>query len=266
MKMQFSTLFDNFLIDLDGVVYLGNSVIKGAEQAIEYLRARGKGVVFITNDPRSSPREYAEKLQSMGIAAESRDVITSVMAVVYYLKKNFAPVGKTAFVVGTASMKEEISKAGLVIKEDESARGFDFVIVGGHPDFNYREMKIASLAVRRGAIFIATNRDPAFPTLEGLVPGTGAILASIETASGKTATSVGKPERIMFEAALAKLPPSTRTAVVGDRLDSDILGGKNSGLSTILTLSGSTKREELEGSDIQPDYVIESIADLICQG
>lgn len=264
MKTKFSALFDNFLIDLDGVVYLGNSAINGATQTIEWLKAHGKGIVFITNDPRSSPREYAEKLQSMGITAEADDVITSVMAVVYYIKKNFSTVGKTAYVVGTASMKEEISKAGLILKEDELAQGCDFVIVGGHPDFNYREMKIASLAVRRGAIFIATNRDPAFPTLEGLVPGTGAILASIETASGKTAISVGKPERIMFEAALAKLPPSKKTAVVGDRLDSDILGGKNSGLSTILALSGSTKREELQGSTIQPDYVIESLADLIC--
>jgi HAD superfamily hydrolase (TIGR01457 family) len=256
-------LFDHFLIDLDGVVYIGNKPTAGAGETIEALRKLGKSMIFLTNDPRSSSREYAEKLNGMGIPVSPEDIITSGMAVAYYIKEHYKLNGKKAYVVGSKSLKEEIKGIGLRLSQGEEAKGADFVIVGGHPEFNYEEMKLAALAIRNGAYFFATNRDPVFPTQEGLVPATGAILASIEVASGKKATTVGKPEPVMFEVAKKFLPSQERIAIIGDRLDTDIVGGKRAGITTILVLSGSTKQDELSKSEIIPDYVIDNLRDLL---
>jgi len=256
-------LFDHFLIDLDGVVYVENKTINGAKETIEAIRKLGKSVIFLTNDPRGSSREYSEKLKSMDIQASPKDVITSAMAVAEYIKEHYKLDGKRAYVVGSNALKEEIKATGLRLSQGEEAKEADFVIVGGHQGFNYEEMKIAAFAIRNGARFFATNCDPVFPTPEGLVPATGAILASIEVASGKKAIAVGKPEPIMFEVAKKLLPSEERIAIVGDRLDTDILGGKRAGISTILVLSGSTNRDDLSKSEIKPDYVINDIRDLL---
>lgn len=256
-------LFDHFLIDLDGVVYVGDKAVKGAKEAIEAIRRLGKGVIFLTNDPRGSSREYSKRLKGMGIPASPKEVITSSMAVAEYIKEHYKLDGKRAYVVGSKTLKEEIKATGLRLSQGEEAKGADFVIVGGHQGFNYEEMKTAAFAIRKGALFFATNRDPVFPTQEGLVPATGAILASIEVASGKKATVVGKPEPIMFEVAKKLLPSNKRIAIIGDRLDTDILGGKRAGISTVLVLSGSTNRDDLPKSDIKPDYVINDLRDLL---
>jgi len=260
--MTLADKFDTFLIDLDGVVYVGDSAVRGAPEAIKALRDAGKKVVFITNDPNKSSDGYAEKLASMGVDALPGEVVTSVMAARYYLRKYCELKGKSAFIIGSRTMKREFKSMGIALKEGTEARNADFVIVGGHKEFNYEEMKNASLAVQRGAQFIATNRDPAYPTTEGLVPGTGAILASIETASGKRARSVGKPGVIMFEAALDAVDAPGNAVVIGDRLDSDIEGGKNVNLPTVLALSGATTKEDVNESEIKPDYIINSLADL----
>jgi phosphoglycolate/pyridoxal phosphate phosphatase family enzyme len=261
--MKLADVFDHFLIDLDGVVYIGDKPIVGAIETLETLRSLRKSVVFLTNDPRGSSREYAEKLNSMGIQASPQDVITSAMAIANYIKEHYQLNQKKAYVIGSRALKEEIEQIGLKLTQGEEAKKADFVIVGGHPEFNYEEMKLATLAVRNGAYFFATNRDPTFPTAEGLVPATGAILASIEFASGKRAITAGKPEPTMFEVAKKLLSSQERIAIIGDRLDTDIIGGKRAGIATIFVLSGSGDRDELSKSQITPDYVIDDMRDLL---
>jgi len=263
--MKLADLFDCLLLDLDGVVYVGGSPTPGAGETIRRLRGEGKTVIFVTNDPKRTAAGYSEKLRGLGVETAPEDVITSGMALAYHIKSTHGDVnGLKAYVVGSKSLKEEIALTGLKVVEGEEAKHADFVIVGGHPDFHYDEMKIATLAIRNGAHFFATNRDPFYPSSEGLIPATGAILACIEVASGKTAVTVGKPESIMFEVALAEHlhKDRKRLAMIGDRLDTDITGGRKAGIVTILTLTGSTKREDIDASDVKPDYVINDLRDL----
>src|SRR3989337_3466977 len=206
--MKLADLFDHFIIDLDGVVYIGDKPTDGAIETIATLRGLGKTVIFLTNDPRGSCREYAEKLNKMGIPASPQDIITSGMAIANYLKKHYKLDYKKAYVVGSQALKEEIAEIGLILTQGKEAKRSDFVIVGGQQGFNYEEMKLATLAIRNGAHFFSTNRDPVFPTPEGLVPATGAILASIEYATGKKATIVGKPEVIILDRKSTRLNSS----------------------------------------------------------
>lgn len=264
--MRLADLFDCFLIDLDGVVYVGDSPTEGSVETISLLKKSGKIVIFLTNDPRKTAAEYSEKLRGMGIPVSPGDVVTSGMAIAYHIKSSYEDIsGKKAYVVGSKSLKKEIELTGLGIVDGEEAVNADFVIVGGHPDFHYEEMKLATLAIRNGAEFFATNRDPAYPSPEGLIPATGAIVASIETACGKKAVVAGKPEIIMFEVALAEHlhRDRDRFAIIGDRLDTDVAGGRKSGISTILALSGSTSEEDIRNSEIKPDYVIKDLRDLL---
>ncbi|GIW46391.1 MAG: hypothetical protein KatS3mg078_0268 [Deltaproteobacteria bacterium] len=263
--MKLVELFEHFIIDLDGVVYIGSKPISGVSETICRLREMGKRVLFLTNDPRSSSKDYAKKLSDIDIPTAPEEVITSSTAVAYYLKEYHRPYGKTAYVVGTKALKEEIESIGVRIIQGEDAKKADFVIIGGHPEFNYEEMKIATLAVRNGALFIGTNRDPYFPTPEGLIPATGAILASIEVASGKRAITVGKPEPTMFELVKKKLNPKRgeKIAIVGDTLQTDILGGKRARIGTILVLSGSTTEKEVIRSKVKPDYIIRELSDIL---
>ena len=250
--MRLVDLFNGFLIDMDGVVYVGESPTEGSADTISHLKNKGKSILFLTNDPRKSPSEYADKLTKIGIEANSHDVVTSGMAIAYHIIEECKNLeNMKAYVIGSDVLRDQIKETGLKIVDGEEAKKADFVILGSHPDFHYNEMKIATLALRNGADFYATNRDPAYPSEEGHIPATGAILASVES--------------LIFDVALAKLDLKDRENIVmiGDRLDTDILGGKNAGLSTILVLTGSTKKEDLKDSEIKPDYVINDLRDLL---
>jgi glycerol 3-phosphatase-2 len=263
--MRLADRFDCFLIDLDGVVYVGESPTEGAVETINLLKKSGKIVIFLTNDPRKTAAEYSEKLREMGIVVTRGDVVTSGMAIAYHIRNSYPDIeNKSAYVVGSKSLKDEIRLTGIEVVSGEDAGRADFVIVGGHPEFHYEEMKLATLAIRGGAEFFATNRDPSYPSPEGLIPATGAMLASIETACGRKAVVAGKPELIMFEVALAEHlhRDRERFAVIGDRLDTDVQGGRNAGIAAILALSGSTSEDDLKHSEIKPDYVIRDLRDL----
>ncbi len=264
--MRLADLFDCFLIDLDGVVYVGESPTEGAVETINILKKSGKIVIFLTNDPRKTAAEYSDKLREIGIVVNPGDVVTSGMAIAFHIKNSYTDLKeKSAYVVGSRSLKDEIRLTGLEVVSGEEAKRADFVIVGGHPDFHYEEMKLATLAIRGGAEFFATNRDPAYPSPEGLIPATGAMLASIETACGKKAVVAGKPEVIMFEVALAEHlhRDRERFAIIGDRLDTDVQGGRNAGIAAILALSGSTAEEDIKQSETKPDYVIRDLRGLL---
>ncbi len=247
--------FDGFIVDLDGVVWVGDEAVPGAIEALTRLRSAGKRLLFVTNDPRNSRAGYARRLQALGFTASEEDVLTSGAATGDFLATRAQLAGSTAFVAGSRALKEEIEDAGLRLLDAAGGVQADVVVVGGHDGFDYTELRVAAQAVRRGARFYATGRDPIFPMPDGPWPGTGAVLAAIETAAGRRATVVGKPEPFIFEVARSRLAGCRRIAVVGDSLESDIAGGKSAGLETILVLSGNTTRLDVEEASIEPDFV-----------
>ena len=215
-------------------------------------------MVFVTNDPGRTRAGTAALLEEVGIEATPEDVITSSAAVADAVRSELGRA--SVFVIGPDALRRELELAGLeVVGADH--RPVDAVVVGGHSGFDYDELAAATSAVRAGAPLWATGRDATYPTPDGLVPGTGALVAAVETASETRARVAGKPERPMFEAAKRRLG-GDRMAMVGDTLDADIAGAQRAGMATILVLSGRTTREELERSSVEPDLVLPDLAAL----
>jgi len=254
--------YDGLIIDLDGVVWRGKDPIPGAAEAIRVLRARGTRVVFLTNEPGRSREEFVAKLIEMGIPATKAEVLTSAAATARFLSSLDDLESRRALVVGPPALHEEIRTAGFELVSSDEATRAHVVVVGAHEGFDYEELLAATAAVRNGARLFATGRDAVFPTESGPRPGTGAVLAAVETAGGAVAQVVGKPERIMFEIAREALGGCDRVAMVGDNLVADIEGAKRAGLDAILVLSGTTSRAELERSNVHPDLVLETLAAL----
>ncbi len=261
--MKVADRYDAFLLDLDGVVYVGQRAVPGAAATIAELRRRGQPILFVTNDSRSSREEYAAKLRGMGIAATAADVLSAGAATAAYMRRCHDLAGRTALAIGPSAFKRELVEVGLTLLEGEEGRAADFVAVAFHEGFNYQELRLACQALRRGAALYGSNRDPIFPMPDGPWPATGAVLAAVEVAGGRQAIVVGKPELPMFEVARSRLPAGVRLAIIGDTLSSDVAGGKRAGIDTILVLSGNTTAADLAASPIQPDHVLPSLADLL---
>jgi glycerol-1-phosphatase len=250
--------FDAFFLDLDGVVYVGDKALPGAVETTATLRAAGKRILFLTNDPRSARRDYAARLESLGIPATEDDVLTSGAATAVYLARHEKVDGRTAYVIGTEALKDEFRAIGMRVLEGDDGRDVDFVVVGGHGGFDYRELKTASQAVHRGARLYACNRDATFPMPDGPWPAVGAILAAVETASGTRAIAVGKPEPAMFEAARTIVGAVDRIAMVGDNPASDIEGGRRAGLMTILVGPSDHANDPS-----RPDFVVADLTRIL---
>ena len=264
--MSLAENFDGFLVDLDGVVWIGREPVPGSAEALQALGAAGKGLVFVTNNPSREPAEYAERLGSMGVEVPPERVVTAGI-VAARLAAAAAGAGGAVFVIGMPALKELVEREGArVVGEDEAAAAAA-VLVSGHRDFDYAELAAAKRALDAGAALFATSRDPTLPMPGGELPGTGAVLAAVETASRRRAEIGGKPERHLFEMALAAIPGAKRVAMVGDRLSSDIAGGHAAGLATVLVLSGTSGdgsgSEELAAADPQPDFVLPDLAALL---
>jgi glycerol-1-phosphatase len=255
--MRLADRFDAFFVDLDGVVYVGADALPGAPEAIARLRADGKRILFLTNDPRGARSEYAAKLEGLGIPATEDDVLTAAWATAVFIARHEDVERAAAYVIGTDALKDELRGVGLRVVDADDALHADVVVVGGHGGFDYWELKAASQAVRSGARLYACGRDATFPMPDGPWPATGAIVAAVETASGTTAVAVGKPEPAMFEAARAVTGPVERIAMVGDNPASDIEGGRRAGLSTILVDASGAAGEPLA------DFVVFALADLL---
>lgn len=277
--MALADRYDGLLIDLDGVVWIGREPVPGSPGALAELLAAGKEIVFVTNNPTHPPAEYASRLQGMGVDVGPERVVTAGM-VAARLAAAAAGPGGGVFVIGAEPLKEMVATAGATNLVGEAGEAADAVVVSGHRDFDYGELRIAKRALDGGAALLATSRDPTMPMPGGEWPGTGAVLAAVETASGRRAEIAGKPERHLFEMALAALQPSrgsfrtndvrkeprdddVRVAMVGDRVSSDIAGGRAAGLETILVLSGTGDREDAERAKTAPDHVLDSLAGLL---
>jgi len=254
--------FDGLLIDLDGVVWIGREPVPGSPEALRALLEAGKRVVFVTNNPGRLPQAYAERLRDLGVEVGPEQIVTAGMVVARLAGEAAAAAGGTAFVIGAGPLKEMVAATGTRLPEGDEAEGADVVVVSGHKGFDYGELKTAKFALDRGARLFATSHDPTMPYPGGELPGTGAVLAAIEVASGKQATIAGKPERHLFEMA-KQAAGAGRLAMVGDRISSDIDGGREAGLETVLVLSGTTTREQAEAADPGPDHVLDDLAALL---
>lgn len=258
--------YDQLILDLDGCIYVGDEAVPGAVEAVETLREAGKRLIFATNDPRHSTEDYVTKLWRIGLQASLADVVTVGGAVQHLLAETRQ--GRTAFVIGAAPLLRHVADAGLrVLNGTDLASRAGVVVVGGSEDLAYGDLRDACLAIRRGADFVATGRDPTYPQPDGLWPGTGAIVAAVEYATGRQASIVGKPEPQLFETALDRLGDG-RTLVVGDRLDSDVAAAQRAGLDAALVLSGGTTALEAtsggkKADGPKPIAVAESLAVLV---
>ena len=254
--------YDQLIVDLDGCVWVGDQPVGGSVEAIERLRDAGKRVAFATNNSRRSGEDYVRKLWGMGIQASLADVVTVGGAMQHLLAETRR--GLTAFVIGTEAMVRHVTDAGLkVMNNTDLATRADLVVVSGTEDVTYGDLRTACLALRRGADFLATSRDPTYPMPDGLWPGTGALLAALEVASDRQAAIVGKPEPQLFVTALERLGEG-RTLVVGDRLASDVEAAKRAGLDAALVLTGDSTAEEAAASrDLRPVAVAENLLELV---
>lgn len=257
--MALADEFDGFLVDLDGVVWVGRELVPGSAKALRELMERGVELVFVTNNPGKPAAEYARRLGEAGVEVAAECVVTAGEATASLAADRG---GGTAFVIGAPAFHETVAAAGLSLLEGEPGCEAEIVLVSGHRGFDYDELLTATRALQRGARLLATSRDPTMPMPGGAVPGTGAVLAAVETASGATAEIGGKPEPHLFELARERIGAAKRVAMVGDRVSSDIEGGRRAGLGTILVLSGATSREEAEAADPRPDHVVADLAAL----
>lgn len=247
----------NYLIDMDGVLISGQVLIPGADRFIERLREKGLKFLVLTNNPMNTPGDLAHRLQGMGLKIAKEEIFTSAMATARFLQTQ-KPGGK-AFVIGESGLQVALHEVGFIQTEVDP----DYIVLGETFTYNFERITRAIRLVAAGARFIATNPDVTGPTDAGIVPACGAMAALIERATGRAPFFVGKPNPFMIRAALNWLGVhSENTTMIGDRMDTDIIAGIQSGLGTILVLSGVTSRDQLASFPYQPQRIVTSVADI----
>lgn len=246
-----------YLIDMDGVVYRGNSLIPGADRFVQGLMAANTPFLFLTNNSQRTRRDVQTRLRRMGIAVGENHIFTCAMATARFLARQ-KPHG-TAYVIGEGGLLHALHENGYAIVDHDP----DYVVVGEGRTFTMEMVETAVRMIEKGAKLVATNLDPNCPTAHGPRPGCGAIVAMLETATGIKAFSVGKPSPVMMRAARKQIGLETeQTVMVGDTMETDILGGVQMGYRAVLVLSGGTRREDLTRYAFRPDLVIDSLANL----
>lgn len=246
-----------FLIDMDGVIYRGRELIRGADQFVNQLITQQVPFFFLTNNSQRTRRDVATKLRRMGVEADEKHIFTCAMATARFLAQQ-KPHG-TAYVIGEGGLLNALHANGYSIVDHDP----DYVVVGEGRTMTMETVEAAVQMIVAGAKLVATNLDPNCPTQHGLRPGCGAIVAMLESATGVKAFSVGKPSPVMMRAARKELGlRAEETTIIGDTMETDILGGVQLGYRTVLVLSGGTKSEDLLHYAYRPDLVLDSIAEL----
>lgn len=248
------------LLDMDGVVYRGKLLLPGVGQIIAFCEQHDIAYACITNNASKTPRQFEQKLAAMGIDLPGSRVLSSSLMTGHYLRETY-PRGTTAYVIGMDGLHEAIFGDGYFVRDDKHPQ---LVVVGIDMHVTYEKVATASLAIRAGAHFIATNTDRTFPSERGLMPGAGSLVAFVQVAAGVEPFVIGKPQPTIFRAALSLLGAAPETTLmVGDRLETDIAGAHTVGLQKALVLTGVTRREEIETSPHQPDAVFEGLPELL---
>ena len=248
----------NYLIDMGGVLVTGGVAIPGANEFIGRLRSRGAKFLIMTNNSRYTPGDLSFRLAGSGIDVPPECIFTSAMATARFISTQ-RPQG-TAYVIGESGLTFAIHSEGYVITE----RDPDYVVLGEAVNYSLEQLTQATRLVAAGARFIATNPDPMGPGEGGIVPACGAVAALIERASGASAFFVGKPNPLMLRLALNSIGAhSEGTIMVGDRMDTDIIGGVQAGMETVLVLSGVTRREDVDRFPYQPSRIVSSVAEIM---
>lgn len=245
-----------FLVDLDGVVYHGDRVIPSAPGFFRFLRARSIPFLLTTNNSTLGPPQYVEKLARMDIQVDEHEVLASADATASFLQHE-APNGGRVYVIGESGLKDAVEAAGFTLADSDA----DFVVVGLDRDLTFAKLTTAVRLVRAGARFIGPNPDTTLPTDDGIIPGAGSFQALITAASGGIRpTIIGKPEPTMLLIGCDRLGTTpAETAIIGDRLDTDIVGGYRAGVQTFLVLTGVSTREEAAAVDVKPDRIFEDL-------
>jgi HAD superfamily hydrolase (TIGR01450 family) len=250
--------YDQFILDLDGCVWVGGEPTPGAVGALEEMRLAGKGLAFATNNAYESGEDLVAQLWKIGVRASLRDVVTVGGAMQHLLAETRS--GRTAFVIGTAAMHRHVTDAGLrVLNGTDLASRAEVVVVAGTTELVYDDLRRAVQAVTRGADLLATARDPTYPQPDGLWPGTGAVLAAVEYATGRTAEIV---EPQLVHTAIDRLGGG-RTLVVGDRVQSDLAAAAAAELDAALVQSDGSDHSDLDGFEPKPVAVGVTMAELL---
>ncbi|MHC1623982.1 MAG: HAD-IIA family hydrolase [Candidatus Methanospirareceae archaeon] len=248
--------FKALVIDLDGSVYHGNTLIERADEALNFL-SKKYDILYLTNNSTRSRAEFARKLVNLGISCTKHQLITSGYASAQYIQEHYA--GSTVYVIGEQGLKDELIEHDITICEEDC----DCVLVGLDKEFSYNKMTKALNFILNGAVFIATNNDPFLITNNRVVPGAGSLVTAIETACGKKAIVTGKPSTFIADLIVKKLRVKPHEIlIVGDNLQTDILMGIKGGMRTALVLTGASKMSDIERLQISPDYILKSIGEL----
>ena len=254
--------FQGVVVDLDGVVYLGDEVVQAAPAALDRVRGLGVAVAFVTNNSYRPPELVVEKLHRLGVKAAPEEVLTSSQALVRMLGGPAGLDGVKVMVVGGPGLRKALEAAGARLVDGSAWRDAEVVAVGFDPDLTYARVRDATLAIRAGARFVGSNPDTTLPSPEGLWPGAGATLALLRASTGVRPEVAGKPERALLDTAAVAIGPGPYL-MVGDRADTDLDGAHRLGWSTALVLSGVTRLADLPDLAAAPDHVLRDLGGLL---
>ena len=247
-----------WLTDMDGVLVHEETALPGAAELIAAWRAKGKRFLVLTNNSLFTPRDLAARLTLSGLEIAEENIWTSAMATAAFLENQAGD--KTAFAVGEVGLTTALHDAGFILTETKP----NYVVVGETRNYSFEAITKAIRLISDGARYILTNPDPSGPSPDGLLPGAGSLAAMISAATNRQPYVIGKPNPVMFRYALNRIGAhSETTGMIGDRMDTDIIAGMEAGLHTVLVLTGSTKRKDIEVFPYRPSRVLEGVKDLV---
>lgn len=247
-----------FICDMDGVIYHGNHLLPGVPEFVNWLKSENKNFLFLTNSSERSPKELQQKLKRLGLDVDESHFYTSALATATFLASQ-CPHG-SAYVIGEPGLINALYDVGFSMNEVNP----DYVVIGDTRAYSFEKIELATFLVNKGAKLIGTNPDLTGPTEKGFVPATKALTAPIELATGMQAYFVGKPNPLMMRHALKKLGcRAEETAIIGDRMDTDIIAGIETEIDTVLVLSGVTDRESVNKFPYRPMYILDGVGDIV---
>jgi 4-nitrophenyl phosphatase len=259
MKNNILTNIKGLILDMDGVLWRDKQPVGDLPAIFSRISTLGLKCILATNNSTMTSEQYLDKLSQFGVKLEPWQVVTSSIAAALYLAQRF-PEGGPVYIVGENGLEQALREKNFTMSDKNALA----VLVGMDRQLTYQKLKIATQLIHSGSLFIATNTDRTFPIADGLAPGAGALVAAIETATDVKPVVVGKPSPKLYEIAFAKMGiKPEETLVVGDRLETDIAGGKELGCRTVLVLSGVTGEEEVKDDPFQPDFVTADLANIV---